>query len=596
MDTHKVYEEIMLERYFNEMKYLRNQWRGKDNTRFLGVESLIDISGEDYRQYEFIMRRSTEIIFEMLNRVIIGLIQEYEIPVKYYDLRKDDANAYYVGEKRHWINYFDLRQEKRILAFSRTDNQPELLYIFKEFGLNNAIPEKLLDDLKKTAKLKHHLYISYKEKDAYVEVINHNHNENDPTRGTGILSFQQFIEGFFGKEEYSKFRQYADQFSEKVRDYYGFSVVRSLKPNAIHNFKKQVCDALKSIDATEIGVLTAISEQQRELIEKQFFGDKNYELLLGSSDFAQSYMTAEWLYSSLKSAGSIDLTSIAMGYFKSIEQMLFAFLRNHTQEMDGNIRRIYVGKERVYADPKGYAVLTDDIVNDPEKAKDLALGSMTGFFGYHNTSRNRYYKRNQDLLISGISDTTYEFIIDTLGGLVGLRNGYFHKENLKGDNPDDRKKIEESRNKAQLVFYLILGAFKISEEDKTRLGLIRVEGHDDYYKLCKYVNDKVYENKHLLRLPIFYIDDISSPYSFFGYPYHDPYIEYDNYGEPIYSGTYFKKFGENSFIAKLTRESLPREIWEGELVISESLPITVEPSGANKKIFYEGKFVADDDN
>ena len=83
MDTHKVYEEIMLGYYFNEIKHLRNRWKDNEEERFRGVESLIDISDNDYRQLEFIMRRSSEIIFEMLARVIRGLIGEYKIPVKY---------------------------------------------------------------------------------------------------------------------------------------------------------------------------------------------------------------------------------------------------------------------------------------------------------------------------------------------------------------------------------------------------------------------------------------------------------------------------------------------------------------------------------
>lgn len=592
MDTHKVYEEIMLGYYFNEIKHLRNKWKDNEEERFRGVESLIDISDNDYRQLEFIMRRSSEIIFEMLARVIRGLIGEYKIPVKYYDLRRNEAHAYYVGKEENWIEYTKMgqSQERRILAFSWKD-KPEILFIFKEFGISDRVPEKTLEELRKAAKFKQHLYVSYTEKDAYTEVINHNNNENDPTRGTGIISFRQFIEGVFGKEEYSRFRYYADRFSEKAKDYFGVSLVRTLTPNAIHNFKKQLRDNLELINAAEIGASTGISEQQRKLIEKQFLGDKNYEILLGSSDFAQSYMTAEWLYSSLAKAGCIDMTAIAMGYFKAIEQLLFAFIKNHTKEADGDSREVFVGKNKPYADIKGNVLLTDAIVNDPEKTKDLTLGSLTGFFGFHNTDKNYYRKRNQDLLVSGISDTTYEFILDTLGGIVGLRNGYFHKDNLKGDDPVDRKKIEESRNKAHLVFYLMLGAFNYSEEDKTRMGLIRIKEHDDFYKLCNYLNNKAYES-FFLDIPVLYINDISDPYNF-AYFHSDDYIEFDNYGEPIYSGAYFRAPAQNRTY-KIDREHLPNEIWEGVFRIKESLPLDYELTGPKKKIFCEGKFYADE--
>ena len=587
-----IYEEIMLGHYFNRMKYLRNSWNSKEDTSTFGVASLIDIGGEDHRQYEYIMQGCSDIIFEMLAQVIKELIKKHEIPVKYYDLRSSGSEAYFVGDKRHWIGRIDHHKGKQILAFSRTDKQQKVLFIFKKFGGHYRVPESTLVELMKAAKLERYCYISYVENDAFSEIINHNKNPSDPTRGTGIFSFKQFIEAFFGKEEYAEFRRFANLFSEKVKEYFGFALVRTLKPNAIHNFKKIVRDDLKMINPSEIGASTGICESQRKIIEKHFYEDKNYEILLGSSDFAQSYMTAEWLYTSLKDAGNIDLTAIAMGYFKAIEQLLFAFLKNHTREMDGFTRVVYVGKDKTYADQRGNAQLTDSLVTDPEKSKDLSLGSLTGFFGYHDIRKNQYYKRNQDLLVPGITDATYEFIIDVLGKIVGLRNGYFHKDNLKGDNPDDRKKTEEARKSARLVFYILLGAFTITEEDRTRLGLIKVEGHDDFYRLCDYVNNKAY-GSYMLRIPIVYIDDTSDPYAF-GFFHQDDFIQYDNYGEPVYSGAYFKEFGKDGRIIKIGRDNIPKEVWEGVFVTSDSFPVKAEPSGAKKRIFYNGKFVAEE--
>ncbi len=593
MDTHIIYEKIMLDNYFNKMKYIRNGWKESEEVRFPGVNSLVDISGKDHLQYDSIMHRCSEIIYDMLDDIIRELIISYAIPVKYYDLRTAESDVYYFceGEDTIWTEHKDMHKEKRILAFSRTDSQQEVLFIFKKFGINNHIPKKTLEKLEKAAKLDCHFYVSYVENEAYAEIINHSKNENDPTRGTGILSYKQFIEGFFGKKEYAVFKEYAHQFSVKVREYFGFGLLKTLKPNALFNFKKLINEDLKSLTPSEIDVPSSIDESQRKIIEKNFFDNKNYEILLGNSDFAQSYMTAEWLHKSLVNAGNIDMTAISMGYFKAIEQLLFAFLKNHTLEIDGCNREVYVGKGKPYANEYGYVQLTDSLIADSEKSKELTLGSLTGFFGYHDTKNNRYFKRNQDLLAHGINDITYEFIIETLGKIAGLRNEYFHKSNLKGDNPNDRNKIEDTRKKARLVFYIMLGAFHVSEEDKTRLGLIRVEEHDDFYRLCEYVNQKAYE-PYILEIPIVYTEKNSDPYAFVFF-YRDDYIEHDNYGEPIYSGIYFREFGKDGRIFKLSRDNLPQEIWEGTLVISETLPLKMTPSGAKKKIFTNGKFVYD---
>ena len=99
MDTHTIYEEVMHEYYFNKMKHLRDQWRGREKTYNHGVSSLININDDDYRQVEFIMQKSSDLIIEMLNMVIKRLLKQYNIPVKYYDLRKDEAEAFYVGKE-----------------------------------------------------------------------------------------------------------------------------------------------------------------------------------------------------------------------------------------------------------------------------------------------------------------------------------------------------------------------------------------------------------------------------------------------------------------------------------------------------------------
>lgn len=54
-----------------------------------------------------------------------------------------------------------------------------------------------------------------------------------------------------------------------------------------------------------------------------------------------------------------------------------------------------------------------------------------------------------------------------MNGIVGLRNGFFHKHNLV-----DWTKVIEARNNVRLVFYLILGAYKISDQDKKELGML----------------------------------------------------------------------------------------------------------------------------
>ena len=74
-DTNKIYEKIMLEVCFNEIKQLRNQWNNDIPSERRGISSIIDIGGVDHELYTFIMKRCEECIYEMLPALIISLLK-----------------------------------------------------------------------------------------------------------------------------------------------------------------------------------------------------------------------------------------------------------------------------------------------------------------------------------------------------------------------------------------------------------------------------------------------------------------------------------------------------------------------------------------
>ncbi len=580
MNTDVIYQKIMLEDYFNKLKNLRDRWNTSTEKQYSGLASFIDIDGEDHRQYSFIMDYCNDLIFEMLADVIKGLLKEYGIKVEYCNVIRADTDAYYVdlGNKEKYKDYVYQGNEEKILTFCRKMNDKRILFIFKRFGIGNHLPRTTLESIMKAGRIDSYHYISYVEDNAFSEVINHNNNQDDPTRGTNIYSLQFFFDLFFDKEEYVQFKKYAKVFSDRIQDYFGFALVRTLKPHAIMNFKSFLRKEIHNINAASLGIIDSVEESQIAILDQNFRDNRNYELLLGSSLFAQSYMTAEWLFTSIPKAEGIDLTSIAMGYFKSIEQFLFEYIRLHTHERDGSFRKIYC---------KGAMNdLTHALVNDGEMTKSLTLSSLTGFFGHFDENNCRWHKRNQDLLNRGINEVTYEYIIRSLDAILGLRNGYFHKHNL-----NDWDTVVMSRNTARLVYYLILGAYYFSDEEKKKLGLV-ISDSDDFYKLCEYINRKANEGSNLL-IPIFYNDENSNPYAFV-MAYHDDYIRYDNPDKPAFSGVYFKQFGKGGKIIKMDEDHIAKDIWEGTLSISKSVPITITPSGPQKHIYSDGNFLIKD--
>lgn len=586
MDTQEIYEKYIMQAGFNKMKSLRNQWSNKDIK--YGLRTIVDIGSSDYSSYRFTMDRCTENVYEMIQWVVIELLRAYKIPFKYIKLTRNDAHVYIVNDNiEPWKDFVEQSNRRPILAFIKTEADREILYIFKEYGIGNRLPESLLQKIAKDVGVKHYRYISVVEDDAFSEVLNHNDNKDDPSRGTGIYSLKFFFEKTFGKDEYEKFKKYTDLFTKEVRDYFGFSIVKTLKPNTLYNFKKTVRENILEFDISKLDADNRLSYDQREYLRKRFIEDNLYELLVGKSDFAQSFMTAEWLYDSLSDAGNIDLTAIAMGYFKAVEQILFKYICLHTAERDGGSRQVYVGKGKPYADNRGNADLTNSLVDDEEKTKDINLGSLTGFFGFNDVKNGRRYGRNKDLLRIGVSEGTYEFIVDTFTAITGLRNGYFHKHNLT-----DQHKVDEARDNAFLVFYLLLGAYMLSKSEQNEMGIIHANVQDDYYRLCAYLNKRAYLSDPM-RIPIYYMNGEKGPYGFF-MGYQDDFIKYDEYGEAVFSGAYFKRMEDKNHIIKANKENLPEEIWEGELVISASTPIQITPSGPLVQLYKDGKFCVEE--
>ena len=74
---------------------------------------------------------------------------------------------------------------------------------------------------------------------------------------------------------------------------------------------------------------------------------------------------------------------------------------------------------------------------------------------------------------------------------------------------------------------------------------------------------------------------------------HDNFVEYDEYGDPTFSGLYYYFIGHPEFTQKKGKDDLPDVICEGRLIIGkgEDQPIGIKVTGPEKVIFKDGKFL-----
>lgn len=567
--TNELYHQIIIRKYLSKLKNNRDRLDFQNNTKY-GMSTIINLGGDDYIPFDFIMKNAESLLQDMLLETIRALIEYYKIKVKWYIIQNSNSKLISFDETRR----MSIDSKTSFLSFIfEESNGKRTIYIFKEFGISNQIDKEVRKRIFQENKIEDFYYISLTENDAYKEIINHNKDESDITRGTHRYSLKQFFNIFFNQDEYLIFKQYAKLFEKEIQKYYGLSIVRTLTANSVFSYKQIIKNTLQELNIDTLDQNNNLSEEQKIVLKKNFYQNKNFEVLLGNRDFSQSFITSEWLFDSLSDAENIDLTIIAMGYFKTIEQLLFDYIKLHTIEKDEVPRKIFAGKH-------GIIELRDDVLNNDEYSKNITLGNLVKFFGDYKSYSNSCYKRNDDLLYPEINIETYNYIIKVLSKIVGLRNGYFHKHNLK-----DWNFVREARNHALLIFYLFLGAYKLTQKDKIELGMIEENNNDLYYKLCKFTN-KIALSDSGLEIPIFY-DKNTGDIKDFWIAVADPSIEFNSDNYPIYSGVYLRRM-ENKTAKRMWKEDMPDEMWIGKLVIVN--PIKLKLTGPIAKLYSNGEW------
>lgn len=584
MNSVRMYEKSLLIDCLNELKSLRDddrreQWCPSSASRIKPVlpHDLCVISDRGELDYEYAIQRSREALYKGIVRTVMMLIKEYGIEAKCLQCGVADAKVFAVLGQADLTHRggFDSSQTAAVIIIR---NKERFLYIFKRFGIGERWPKSLVGYAQKQTAAKEVRFVSLVDERAYLEQINHNEDEDDPTRGTGVLSLRQFFDMHFSPEEYGIFRNYLTKLAEEARTYYGYKVVRNLVPNAAFLYRREVAGAIRSFDYSSVDKLGVLSAEQKEYLDGQFLGRGTCEALTGTSDFASSFMTAEWLYRSLQRSDRIDLAPIVMDYYKAIEQYLFQFLCLHTKDVDGVDREVYVLKKR-----ETPMTSKEELLSLRDK---ITLSGLVGFFGRRN-KRGDLERKNDDLLRQGIKEETYALIVDELESILENRNGYFHKDNLY-----DWGEVERTRKKTFLIFYLLLGAYIFSSEDENALEMCLEPYEDDFNMLCSYVNECSHIEGVSLRQPVFYLDGRSGKENALRACANNHVTEYDEkYGIPQYSGVCFKRVGTSGNQETLLTKERVHKVEQGSLIIDRTNPKKYEILPAEITIYEEGKYL-----
>lgn len=266
-----------------------------------------------------------------------------------------------------------------------------------------------------------------------------------------FVLFEDFLGLLFGEEERNAFLEEMSNFKEEMHNALGYQITEMCSPHNLAKLKEELENDIKNLDYGRIkkeisdelknnDKFKDLNSRNFQLIENVFLNYKNYEVLLGNSDFAESLATSEWLYKKYFAFGELDNTYIVAGYLKSIEQLLWDII-------------FIIGKGRQIGSKK--ITISESNLNEI----DRTLGSLQYFLNSYENDR---------FFLDAFMNSKH-FVMQFLNEIIDYwriqyRNGYFHKDNLS-----DKTKIEAIREKTFFLYFLILGSIKLDNFAKKKL-------------------------------------------------------------------------------------------------------------------------------
>ncbi len=265
-------------------------------------------------------------------------------------------------------------------------------------------------------------------------------NEMNDRAGLPVerIPIMEFWAQYFGETECDELIEFCKQFNEQAKAIIGFGTVITPTEKALAQLREKCGKAITTHNYTA-NIPDTVYSNQVETIKRNYLDRGLWRAMIGKSNFAVSFITSEWFYTMYQLTENLDLTNIVAGYLKSIEQLLFAIVK--LSEGTG-ITIKSKGREIVQFNEEN-----TDIV-------DTTLGALEQVIEHngHILDVNKYAR---------------EHLVETIDNWRDKqRNGYFHKHNIH-----NIEKVDEIREKALQLYFLILGSCTIKDEQFATLGI-----------------------------------------------------------------------------------------------------------------------------
>lgn len=392
--------------------------------------SIFDISDTKYEFHKQFIRLSQLDIIYAVGKIIINLLGRHNIK---YELWPLDPKYRSLTIKQ--------QEERRPFQFLMIEGNKRIGYLvdyldlnIQEFDVSEMVSNYDVDGIRV-------IYLQNDNIDNPDGAFKYrNQLEKERSNPVQHETLEFFFERHFSCEEFSMFMNYAKDFNGNLRQTIGYVTLELYSSKELSRFKESELKMLIELPPDDKLSSDNIYDEQAKILNSNYINRGLYKVMVGSKNFADSFITSEWYFHKYNETGELDQTSIVTGYLKSVEQLLYAIVKLPRNQ--GKQIRKRGSKETV----------ANTI--DNERQIDSTLGALI------------YFLNNNDDVFD-VNWFVKQYIIRTITEWKNtVRNGYFHKENLH-----DQNTIDEIRQQTIYLYFLILGGCTIDDDDFVQLGL-----------------------------------------------------------------------------------------------------------------------------
>lgn len=262
---------ILFEQALSGIKSIRDPHSTRPETADLRWNDVagqvaFDFVDSDLRKYHNVSESANTISLSCLCFMIMQLFKEYDYPAQ--EIKVEDteglakAHLYVLDKKSNTLLLFKELEE---CAFWKVKGkEPENVQrIMRDCGADSC------------------KYVYFVMDNAYIQIIGHNEDENDPGRGYNVYSLRWFFEEYFGVEEYACFNEALKKYKQDVKECIGYITVKTLTPGSLINFRKVTENEISKFNYESLLSIRVknydLESEEFEKIRKQFFTMKSLD-------------------------------------------------------------------------------------------------------------------------------------------------------------------------------------------------------------------------------------------------------------------------------------------------------------------------------